>query len=310
MNATLFWLLAGGLLAGAVALVVIPLCRGRIHAGAGQSEHNIAAYRRQLAELRQERDEGAIDETAYLEARDELERRLLEDTGPAGEAAPAFGHTTGAAPHRSMPWAAAVLALALPALVLGVYQRVGTSPAHIQALQDDPQALAELGLRNAVEGLEQHLERDPLDDAGWHMLGRGYARMGALDEAASALRRAAQLRGGDDPELLTDLAQVLALTRPDQSLQGEPRRLLERALRVDPDHPEALWLGGMAAAEAGEMGLTADRWERLLALEGDSAQAEQLRRAIAAMRERHDEARSGGDSNTVQAPPGDGAGRP
>lgn len=307
MNATLFWLLAGGLLAGAVALVVIPLCRGRIPTGAGQSEHNIAAYRRQLAELRQERDEGAIDETAYREARGELERRLLEETGPGGEGTPA---SDPAPPRRRVPWAAAILALALPALVLGVYQRVGTSPAHIQALHDNPQALAELGLRNAVVGLEQHLERDPLDDAGWHMLGRGYARMGALDEAASALRRAAELRGDDDPELLTDLAQVLALTRPDQSLKGEPRRLLERALRVDPDHPEALWLAGMAAAEAGEMGLTADRWERLLALEGDSVQAEQLRRAIAAVRERRDEARSGGDSGTVQAPPGDGAGRP
>jgi cytochrome c-type biogenesis protein CcmH/NrfG len=133
------------------------------------------------------------------------------------------------------------------------------------------------------------------------MLGRGRARAGDLEGAVRALRRALELRG-DDPELLTDLAQLLALRRPDQSLQGEPRQLLERALRVDPDHPEALWLGGMAAAEAGEMGVTVERWERLLAQEDNVVQARELRRAMAAIRALENQGRDGEDAEAPGSP--------
>jgi cytochrome c-type biogenesis protein CcmH len=83
MTAAGFWVLAGLLLAGAALLVSLPLWRARRGDRPGQAAHNVEAYRRQLAELRQERDEGLIDEPTYREARAELERRLLEDVAPA-----------------------------------------------------------------------------------------------------------------------------------------------------------------------------------------------------------------------------------
>ena len=290
MTAAGFWILAGLLLAGAALLVSLPLWRVRGRGQAGQAAHNVEAYRRQLAELREERDEALIDEGTYREARAELERRLLEDVAPGVDETSGVGHARPLRPS----WTALVIVLALPALSVLTYHQVGGGPASIEALQNDPRAMAELGLTTAVEGLERHLVTDPLDDDAWHMLGRGRARAGDLEGAVRALRRALELRG-DDPEVLTDLAQLLALGRPDQSLQGEPRQLLERALRVDPDHPEALWLGGMAAAEAGEMGVTVDRWERLLAQEDNVVQARELRRAMAAIRARENQGRDGED---------------
>jgi hypothetical protein len=100
------------------------------------------------------------------------------------------------------------------------------------------------------------------------------------------------------------LVLVLALVQSGLALAGAARG------RADPDHPEVLWLGGMAATEAGEVGLTVDRWERLLAQADDTVQAEQLRRAMAAVRERASRPSPSDDPATFfRTPPGTVRGR-
>ncbi|MEX0729377.1 MAG: c-type cytochrome biogenesis protein CcmI [Aquisalimonadaceae bacterium] len=286
MTALVFWILVGLLLAAAAVLVGLPLWRGVGSTGPRQADANIASYRKQLAELRQEHKDGALDERAYEAARVELEQRLLDDVGPAQGGGSEQAEDQSSAPRRRrLPWAALLTVLALPVMTIAIYQQVGMKPAYVEALLANPNEMPEAMFRDAMQSLRDQLRDDPSNDQAWQMLGRGYMHMDDLDRAAEALERARELRGGD-PELLTELAQVLAMRQPDQSLQGEPRELLERALEADADYPDALWLSGLAAAEAGDLATTETRLERLLVLVEGSPEEEQVRRAIGEVRER------------------------
>lgn len=135
-------------------------------------------------------------------------------------------------------------------------------------------------VQQMVAALAERLRRQPDDAAGWARLGRSYVVLGRLHDAAIALRRAAELRPAD-AHLLSDLADVLALTRG-KRFAGEPAALVQRALDADPRHPKALSLAGSVAFEAHDYAAARAYWERLLALlEPDSSGARSVRGSIA-----------------------------
>ena len=65
--------------------------------------------------------------------------------------------------------------------------------------------------------------------------------------------------------LLADLADVLAMAQG-KRLAGEPARLIQQALDVDPRHVKALALAGSAAFEARDYAAARGYWERVLAV--------------------------------------------
>jgi cytochrome c-type biogenesis protein CcmH len=91
------------------------------------------------------------------------------------------------------------------------------------------------------------MEQNPADAQGWSMLGRAYRAMDRIPEANAAFKKAVELRP-QDADLLADYAESLALSAG-RSLAGEPTRLLERALKIDPNSSKALTLSGSAAFE-------------------------------------------------------------
>jgi len=116
-----FWLSAVALIAVTLAFVLPPLF-GRKHTQAlSRTQLNTAAYRDQLEELEAARVNGIIDETAFAEARAELERGLLNDVG-ASEADPESASTR----RISHPLTAVVVAVAIPLLAFGLYLSLGT----------------------------------------------------------------------------------------------------------------------------------------------------------------------------------------
>jgi cytochrome c-type biogenesis protein CcmH len=66
-----------------------------------------------------------------------------------------------------------------------------------------------------------------------------------------------------DPQLLADFADALGMARG-QSLQGEPEKLVLRALEIDPKNLKALALAGTAAFERKDFQKAADTWKRML----------------------------------------------
>src|SRR5260221_10059584 len=91
------------------------------------------------------------------------------------------------------------------------------------------------------------------------MLGRSYAVLGRFGEATEAYAKAAA-RMPRDAQLLADYADALAMAQG-RTLQGEPERILLRALAIDPNNVKALLLAGTAAFSRNDGAAAVRHWE-------------------------------------------------
>jgi len=181
-----------------------------------------------------------------------------------------------AAPRPSWPLMAGVACL-LAAVGAGGYLAVG-SP---QRLADDPAAVPGAGpWGEAIRQLQHELAAHPDEVRLWVLLARAYAAAGEPVPAAQALQRARALRPRD-AGLLADHADFLARLQGSR-LDGEPMRLVQQALALDPDQPQALALAGAAAYARRDFVQAARHWERLAALRADDAALAQPLRERAA----------------------------
>jgi cytochrome c-type biogenesis protein CcmH len=134
---------------------------------------------------------------------------------------------------------------------------------------------------------------NPDDPTGWLMLGRAYKALERFPDAAKALAEA-EKRSPQDPDVLVEYAEALALAG-NQNLEGEPRRLLERALKLSPDNAKALTLMGTAAFARQDYRAAIGYWERLQKqVPPDSELGQALARGI-------EQARSLAGGKTAQA---------
>ncbi|HVQ62393.1 MAG TPA: c-type cytochrome biogenesis protein CcmI, partial [Burkholderiales bacterium] len=123
------------------------------------------------------------------------------------------------------------------------------------------------------------------------MLGRSYAVMGRFGDSSAAYAKAVA-RVPDDAQLLADYADSLAMAQG-RTLQGEPDKLLKRALVADPRNVKALVLAGTAAFDRGDRAGAIRYWERALAvLPADSEMAQRVGASIAEARGPGAEART------------------
>ena len=135
-----------------------------------------------------------------------------------------------------------------------------------------------------VNKLIDRLKEQPSDVQGWTMLGRAQTLLGRANEASMAYARAVALQG-NDARLLVDYAEALGITAGNR-LAGEPTKLIDRALRIDPAHPKALALAGAAAFDRKDYAAAVRHWEKLLAASAPEAEfVVQLRDGIAQARE-------------------------
>lgn len=208
---------------------------------------------------------------------------------PAAEPLPLPGSPdrVAARPSRTL-WA--LIAAFVAAVGVGGYVATGTpdyeeqlaqvaAEAHAGASADPQQAQA------LVQALSDRLHANPDDVAGWAMLGRMQLMLGRPAESVRAYRRALAMQP-DEPTLLADTAEALAVQGGRSSLTGEPTQLLERALKLDPDQPKALALAGASAFDRRDFAQAVRHWERLLALSPPQAEyLESLRQGIAEARQ-------------------------
>jgi cytochrome c-type biogenesis protein CcmH len=112
-----------------------------------------------------------------------------------------------------------------------------------------------------TEKLAARLKDKPDDVDGWSMLARSYSVLGRHAEALKAYEKASNLRK-DDPTLLADYADSLAVNS-NNSLEGEPMKLVDRALKIDPKNLKALYLAGTYAFNKKDYANAVKIWEKL-----------------------------------------------
>jgi len=136
-------------------------------------------------------------------------------------------------------------------------------------------------VRGMVAKLAEKLEKQPNDAEGWMRLGQSYGVLGEAAKSRDAWRRAAELRP-DDPEALGGYASAMLEFAGDAAPPPEFARVAATLLRVAPEHPDALWFGGMAASARGDTAQAVRYWRILLErLPAESPAREEVARAIA-----------------------------
>jgi cytochrome c-type biogenesis protein CcmH len=243
----MFWLLAAVMMAVALLIILPVLLRVRadqqLIIGGGASQPNLTILREQLAQLQVQRDAGALDQRQYDEARGDIERRVLNEES-------AVERPTRTARARTT---AVLLALSMPVLALTLYLRVGSPEAILasSAGADDGGTVSQAQIEDMVEKLARRLAQPPAgeqpDPQAWEMLARSYAALQRFADADRAYVRAIEL-APKNAQLLADRADVLAMLQG-QRADGEPTRLIEQALALDPNNLKALALAGTAALE-------------------------------------------------------------
>lgn len=281
---TAFVLLAALLAALALGFIVTPLLRRRAPAtGNDRSDANAAIYRAQLAELEAERAQGLVSAERFDETRAEIERRLAEDLA-SGEAA---GKATG--PQWRGSRLALALGLVVPLAAGALYLLVGApgalDPAARSRSAQQQHEVTPEQIDAMVAQLAARLEREPDNPEGWRMLARSQAALGRYAESAQAYAKVIEY-GGKDAGVLADYADVLAMAAG-RDLRGEPYRLIQQALELDPDHVKALALAGTAEFRLGNYDAAIAHWERLMkTLPPDSPLAEGVLSGLASARQR------------------------
>ncbi|HEY5102664.1 MAG TPA: hypothetical protein VII70_07765 [Steroidobacteraceae bacterium] len=119
--------------------------------------------------------------------------------------------------------------------------------------------------QNMVASLARRLERNPQDLQGWLMLGHSYVVLEQLPLALRAYGTADRLAGGNNADAIVGMAEALALGDPAE-LDGRAGKLIERAIRLDPNSGKALFYGAAAALRRGALPLARERFAKLLTL--------------------------------------------
>ncbi|MFC4307596.1 tetratricopeptide repeat protein [Steroidobacter flavus] len=175
--------------------------------------------------------------------------------------APKTGDSTELASYRSeRRFSGIAVALLVPVLAIVMY--AGLSNWDWKAVQIETTQAA--NIEQAVSGLEEKLKQNPDNLDGWIMLGRSYVAMSRYPRAADAFQQAYDLSKGQNVEVLIGLGEALALT-DEASLTGRAGQLFDQALTMAPNHPKALWYGGVAALRQGNLRLGRDRLQMLMA---------------------------------------------
>ena len=274
---TAFVLLAAAMLLAAVALLTRPFWWRSSHSDAAGEARTIADAREQMRQLDALRSSGALTDAQASEARARLEQRVGQALAQVPSPAPA----TPRAPPGML---GALTAFTIVVAIAG-YTLIGTP----QALDPEVRTARAEGsggghsitmeqIEGMAEKLAARLKEQPNDVDGWAMLGRSYAVLGKPQQALPAFKQAMALRP-DDPVLLADYADTLALVNG-RNLEGEPSRLIARALELDPNNLKALSLAGTAAFVRKDYALALRHWEKMAQISPDSDFVKQIQGGI------------------------------
>jgi cytochrome c-type biogenesis protein CcmH len=177
---------------------------------------------------------------------------------------------------------ALVIGIAIPAAALALYQGVGEPraldpAAHSARPPTTADGAPAPDMATALAGLEQRLQQNPDDAAGWSLLARGYQSAQQFDKALEAMRRVRDLMP-EDLDAQVGYAEALALAAPGRRVDEEASVILEAALARDRMHQRALWLSGIAAMQRGDGAAAASHWR---ALEAQLPEGSEIRATLA-----------------------------
>lgn len=263
----LFWVICAIFILIALVFILPPALQRSVESNRKTDDErrqaNIAVYRDQLSELESDLKNGIVGQEQYAQDREEIERRLLEDTKIEKSERKT---TTATATARYTAYA---IGIAIPLMAVTFYLNVG-SPKAIDGPPPVPPRQSSSGggersreqIEANVAALAKRLQSNPSDVEGWTMLARSYSSMEKFAEAAGAYAKLTELKP-NDANLWAEYAFATAMASG-RNLEGRPTELIDRALKVDPENPKALQLAASGAFQAKDYKKAIDYWQRVL----------------------------------------------
>ncbi len=256
---TIFIILAIIMTVLAVLIIVIPFRRKQLDLQkiSLEQDENIAILQNQLSQFELDFKEGRINQEQLDESRLDIEKRLLQEERAI--AADQF-NPENVSQKTGKKWPTIWIATGLPLCAILLYLLVGSPLALYlpEANQGQPQ-LTQKDIEGMVERLADKLKKEPNNAEGWQMLGRSYAALQKMPEALAAYKKALEL-SPNNAQLMVDYADLLAFQN--KSIRGEPMRLIQQALKIEPNNLKGLALGGTAYFELGDFKKAEEYWTK------------------------------------------------
>ena len=233
---TLFWVASVVLIVFSCILLALPIYRQKANNDAAlRDEMNKAFYKDRLSELKEETDEGLVEDQQDLI--DDLKQSLLDDI-PADD-------KRGAGSQISP------MAVLIPSVLLvvgisyGLYAKLGAYDdvqewhqvsANLPALSKklmapEGVALSEDEMRDLTLALRTRLHYEPEDSTGWLLLGRIALANRDVDTAIGSMKKAYSIEPKDS-DVMLGYAQALMLSQDDVD-QENARRILGDLVKND-----------------------------------------------------------------------------
>ncbi len=275
----LFWLCIFGML----AILLLFLAGGLfgVFKQRRDNEHSLynrTVYQDQFSELESDLARGAITKKQFDDAKEELERRILEDAQ----------NETEVQERKTSPWITVAILTAVPVMALCLYFLIGNpslmgyAPYKENLAKWDSTGNLTLGQGKevTVSELRSYLNESPKDARAWVQLAYLYTQQRDIPDALDALNKAFDLspdKVGQDSSLITERAMLMLETR-DAQLIPAARAELEKALEINGENKVALEVLGMVAFNQKDYNKAISAWSQLLSQyqEGSSQYLELL----------------------------------
>jgi cytochrome c-type biogenesis protein CcmH len=266
----MLWFALALMTGAAMAAIAWPLTR---KARTLLSGSDLAVYRDQLEEVRRDHAAGRIGDNEAEAAQVEVSRRLL--AAADAEAAQQAATTPTPGSRRRAIALAALLVVSFGSA--GTYLSLGspTLPGQPLASRDQGQSIDAM-----IAQVESHLARNPNDGRGWEVIAPVYLRLGRVDDAIKARRKALTL-SGETSERQAGLGEAL-VAASDGKITPEARKAFARAVELDGGNIKARYFLGVAAEQDGQPAGAVAIWRAMLAgAPADAPWAEFIRQEIA-----------------------------
>ncbi len=218
---------------------------------------NISLGKQKQAELERDLQQNLIDKDVFKQAKDEITQTLAIE----------LSQTTGASTDNQQPisfWLSGLIVVFLSVASLGVYQFLTPKDALSTKAEQTVQPAQPPSLEQSMAELKQYLIEKPDDFEAWQTLGLVSFELGDMEGSLSAYERSYQLNS-KNVSMLVEYASAIATSQNDQ-FTGRASTLVREALEIDPNAPDALYLAGLVAANAGQFNLAKKVWQRALLL--------------------------------------------
>ena len=246
-----FWILLTLLLSIAAAFAVGPFLR--LRAAAPGADSRAIVYERQISEINQEEEHGAISAAESRALRIEAQRRLLSISRDieTKEASLPLSHTTAALMVAGMVIVGGVSLYAVKGSP-GVPSsgRPIIQPVTAQQTVSAPTGDALDSVDGMIGNLAKRLNENPNDTEGWRMLGWSYFSTGQHEKAAAAYGRAAAL-APENADYLSAQGEALVMAAGG-FVTEDALALFDKTLIRNVDDPRARFFKGLALDQAGD----------------------------------------------------------